>query len=163
MLTIDLIITLFIIFWTLYGFLRGFIAELISLLCWAAAIYFSANYFYIPANYINEFINSNEIANVLAFIGIFMFTFIFSSVVGFILSKFINLVGFSTLNKILGLTVGLFKGMTLTLITVYLLNLTEFRNNNIFQESRYMPFFNGIINKYLKSSDSFLDSLELNI
>jgi hypothetical protein len=53
--------------------------------------------------------------------------------------------------------------MTLTLITVYLLNLTEFRNNNIFQESKYMPFFNGIISKYLKSSDSFFDSLELNI
>ncbi|MBJ41533.1 MAG: hypothetical protein CMD84_04580 [Gammaproteobacteria bacterium] len=163
MLTIDLIITLFIIFWTLYGFLRGFITELTSLLCWSAAIYFSANYFYIPANHINEFVNSSEISNVLAFIGIFMFTFIFSSIIGFILSKFVNLVGFSTLNKILGLIVGLLKGMTLTLITVYLLNLTEFRNNNIFQESKYMPFFNGIISKYLKSSDSFFDSLELNI
>ena len=92
-----------------------------------------------------------------------MFTFIFSSIIGFILSKFVNLVGFSTLNKILGLIVGILKGMTLTLITVYLLNLTEFRNNNIFQESKYMPFFNGIISKYLKSSDSFFDSLELNI
>ena len=82
MLTIDLIITLFIIFWTLYGFLRGFITELTSLLCWSAAIYFSANYFYIPANHINEFVNSSEISNVLAFIGIFMFTFIFSSIIG---------------------------------------------------------------------------------
>ena len=163
MLTMDLIITLFIIFWASYGFFRGFITELTSLLCWAAAIYFSANYFYIPSNYINEFVNSNEISNVLAFIGIFMFTFILSSIIGFILSKFINLVGFSALNKILGLVVGLLKGIILTLITVYLLNLTDFRYNNIFQESKYMPFFNGIINKYLKSSDSFFDSLELNI
>ena len=83
--------------------------------------------------------------------------------IGFILSKFINLVGFSALNKILGLVVGLLKGIILTLITVYLLNLTDLRYNNIFQESKYMPFFNGIINKYLKSSDSFFDSLELNI
>ncbi|GIS45840.1 MAG: hypothetical protein Ct9H90mP18_01720 [Gammaproteobacteria bacterium] len=70
--SLDIFITLFIIFWTLYGFFRGLVSELISVICWSSAIYFSSNYFYLPADFIDEFINSRQISNILAFIAIFV-------------------------------------------------------------------------------------------
>ena len=66
---VDITILIFILFWSIVGLFKGFIAELIALICWSSAIYFSANYFYIPSDYIMTFINSVEISNIIAFIG----------------------------------------------------------------------------------------------
>ena len=71
------------------------------------------------------FINSTEISNVIAFIGIFLITFILSSFIGFFASKFVNMIGFSASNKILGLITGFFKGLILILIIVYFIDFTE--------------------------------------
>ena len=57
---VDITILIFILFWSFVGLFKGFVAELIALICWSSAIYFAANYFYIPADYIMTFINSAE-------------------------------------------------------------------------------------------------------
>tara|TARA_Y100000817_G_C16710110_1_gene478857 strand:+ start:101 stop:592 length:492 start_codon:yes stop_codon:yes gene_type:complete len=160
---LDIIITLFITFWSLYGFFRGFVSELISIICWSSAIYFSSNYFYLPANFIDEYINSEQISSVLAFLVIFISTFIISAILGFIFSKFINVVGLGSFNKFLGLFFGFLKGMVFMLIIIYILNLTEFRENIIFQESKYLSLFDAIIDKYLTSSKNFFDDINLKI
>ena len=49
------------------------------------------------------------------------------------------------------------------LIIVYILNLTEFRENIIFQESKYLSVFDAIIDKYLTSSSNFFDNIDLKI
>ena len=160
---LDIFITLFIAFWTLYGFFRGFVSELVSVICWSSAIYFSSNYFYLPANWIDEYINSREISNIFAFIAIFVSAFIISAILGFILSRFINVVGLTSLNKFMGLLFGFIKGMIFMLIIIYILNLTEFRDNIIFKESEYLFIFDAIIEKYLTSSNSFFDNFNLRI
>ena len=120
---VDITILIFILFWSFVGLFKGFIAELIALICWSSAIYFAANYFYIPADYIMTFINSVEISNIIAFISIFLITFLLSSFIGFFASKFINMIGFSASNKILGLIAGFFKGLILILIVIYFIDL----------------------------------------
>ena len=115
---VDITILIFILFWSFVGLFKGFIAELIALICWSSAIYFAANYFYIPADYIMTFINSAEISNIIAFISIFLITFLLSSFIGFFASKFVNMIGFSASNKILGLIAGFFKGLILILIVI---------------------------------------------
>ena len=86
-----------------------------------------------------------------------------SAVLGFIFSRFINVVGLGSLNKITGLFFGFVKGMIFMLIIVYILNLTEFRENIIFQESKYLSVFDAIIDKYLSSSSNFFDNIDLKI
>ena len=120
---VDITILIFILFWSFVGLFKGFIAELIALICWSSAIYFAANYFYIPADYIMTFINSVEISNIIAFISIFLITFLLSSFIGFFASKFVNMIGFSASNKILGLIAGFFKGLILILIVIYFIDL----------------------------------------
>ena len=81
----------------------------------------------------------------------------------FVFSRFINVVGLGSLNKITGLFFGFVKGMIFMLIIVYILNLTEFRENIIFQESKYLSVFDAIIDKYLTSSSNFFDNIDLKI
>ena len=160
---VDITILIFILFWSFVGLFKGFIAELIALICWSSAIYFAANYFYIPADYIMTFINSAEISNIIAFISIFLITFLLSSFIGFFASKFVNMIGFSASNKILGLITGFFKGLILILIIVYFIDFTELSSSLYWEQSEFIPYFDDFIQKYLKSNDSLFDSFHLKI
>ena len=160
---VDITILIFILFWSFVGLFKGFIAELIALICWSSAIYFAANYFYIPADYIMTFINSAEISNIIAFISIFLITFLFSSFIGFFASKFVNMIGFSASNKILGLITGFFKGLILILIIVYFIDFTELSSSLYWEQSEFIPYFDDFIQKYLKSNHSLFDSFRLKI
>ena len=160
---VDITILIFILFWSIVGLFKGFIAELIALICWSSAIYFSANYFYIPSDYIMTFINSVEISNIIAFIGIFLITFLLSSFIGYFSSKFINIIGFSASNKILGLITGFFKGLILILIVLYFLDFTELSSSLYWEQSEFIPYFDDFIQKYLKSNHSLFDSFRLKI
>ena len=142
---------------------RGFITELISFICWAVAIYVSANYFHIPTNFIDDYIGNLQISKILAFVLIFFSTFIISAILGFLLSKMIGLLGLGVLNRMFGLVFGLLKGSVFIIITIFILDLTDFRENIFFQESQYILFFDGIINEYLSDTSSLFDDMGLNI
>tara|TARA_B100001287_G_C22663706_1_gene521767 strand:- start:308 stop:799 length:492 start_codon:yes stop_codon:yes gene_type:complete len=159
----DIIISCFLLFWGLYGLVRGFITELISFICWAVAIYVSANYFHVPTNIINEHLNNPHISRILAFILIFLSTFIVSAILGFLLSKMIGLFGLGVFNRVFGLVFGLLKGSVFIIITIFILDLTDFRENIFFQESQYISFFDGIINEYLSDTSSLFDEMGLSI
>ena len=163
MIETDIILSCFLLFWGLYGLVRGFMTELISFICWAVAIYVSANYFYIPTNFINDYLSNAQKSRFLAFILIFLSTFIVSATLGFLLSKMIGLFGLGVFNRILGLVFGLLKGSVFIIITIFLLDLTDFRENIFFQESQYISFFDAIINEYLSDTNSLLDDMGINI
>ena len=163
MIETDIVITCFLLFWGLYGLVRGFISEFISFICWAAAIYVSANYFHIPTNLINNHLSNPQISRILAFILIFFSTFIASSILGFLLSKMIGLFGLGVLNRVFGLVFGLLKGSVFIIIIIFMLDLTDFRDNIFFQESQYILFFDVIINEYLSDTSSLFDNVGLDI
>ena len=52
MITLDICIIIFLAFWSIRGFFKGFASEIISLTVWLTAIYLTLNFFYIPLNYI---------------------------------------------------------------------------------------------------------------
>ena len=163
MIETDIFITCFLLFWGLYGLVRGFITEFISFICWAVAIYVSANYFHIPTSLINNYLNNLEISRILAFIVIFFSTFITSSILGFLLSKMIGLIGLGILNRVFGFVFGLLKGSVFIIIIIFILDITDFRDNIFFQESQYISFFDVIINEYLNDTSSLFDDMGLDI
>ena len=61
MVTIDIIILVFLAYWAIRGFLRGFASEIISLIIWFIAIYLTLNFFYIPVTFIQSYVNSQEL------------------------------------------------------------------------------------------------------
>jgi len=159
----DIIIFLFLLFWTVLGLSKGFINEIVSLFCWAFALYFSVNHNDIPSEYIFSFIQSPDLANILSYIFIFIFTFIAIIFLGFFSTQLVRIFGFSSSNAILGLLVGFLKGNIFLIIIIYGLSLTEFISTTYWEESQFIPFFEDFIQKFIKSHDSLFDSLELKI
>ena len=163
MITLDICIIIFLAFWSIRGFFKGFASEIISLTVWLTAIYLTLNFFYIPLNYIQDYIVSREISRVLTFALIFISTFLFSMISSFFISKFISILGFYSFDKLLGLFIGLIKGLGFMLLITFFLMNTELYEHALVSDSQYIPYFDDFLNNYLKSSDSLFDSFQLKI
>ena len=96
---LDITILLFLVFWAIRGFLKGFASEIVSLVVWASSVYLSIQYFHIPAKLINNYVLSDQISSILTIITIFIITFIVAAILGFIFSKIINIIGLYNYNK----------------------------------------------------------------
>jgi len=163
MATLDISILIFLIFWSLRGFVKGFSAEIISLLIWVIAIYLTLNFFHIPVNYIESYIQSPDISMILTYILIFIFTFMISTISGFFVSKFVNILGYYSFDKSLGFLFGTIKGVAFILLITFFIMNTNLYDHNLVQESQFIPYFDDFLINYLNSSDSLFDSLRLNI
>ena len=163
MASLDISILIFLAFWSIRGFIKGFSSEIISLIVWIIAIYATLNFFYIPLNYIEIYIQSPNISMVLTYILIFIFTFMVSTISGFFISKFVNILGYYSFDKSLGFLFGTIKGLAFILLMTFFIMNTNLSDHNLVQDSEFIPYFNDFLGNYLNSHDSLFDSLRLNI
>ncbi len=160
---LDIGLILFLLFWAIRGFFKGFAAEIISLIIWVSAVYFSIKYFHIPSGIINNYIFSEQISSILTIITIFIITFMIAAILGFIFSKFINIIGLYNYNKIFGLIFGSLKGLVFLSFFVFIVHQTEIRNYHLIEDSQFMPIIQAFLEKYAQTGNSLFDSLELKI
>ena len=163
MITLDICILLFLSFWSIRGFFKGFASEIISLFVWFTAFYLILNFLHIPVNYIKGYVVSIEISRILTFAIIFVFTFIFSMISGYLVSKLMSIIGLYSFDKFLGLFFGLIKGFGFMLLITYFLMNMGLSEHDIVLDSQFIPYFDYFLNNYLKSSDSLFDSFRLKI
>ena len=160
---LDIGLLLFLVFWATRGFFKGFTSEIISLFTWISAIYLSIKYFHIPSEIINYYILSEQVSSILTIIIIFLITFMTAAILGFIFSKFINIIGLSYYNKVLGLLFGALKGLAFISFFVFIIYQTDIKHLHMIQDSQFMPFFKAFLDKYVQTGNSLFDSLELKI
>ena len=160
---LDTTILLFLVFWAVRGFLKGFASEIVSLTTWISSVYLSIQYFHIPAKLINNYILSDEISSILTIITIFIITFIVAAILGFIFSKIINIIGLYNYNKVLGLIFGSLKGFVFLTFLVFLIYQTDLKNYYLIEDSQFMPIIQAFLEKYAQTGNSLFDSLELKI
>ena len=160
---LDITIFLFLIFWAIRGFLKGFASEIVSLVTWISSIYLSIKYFYIPSALINNYVLSDQISSILTIIAIFVITFMAAIILGFIFSKIINIIGLYNYNKILGLIFGSLKGFVFLAFLVFIIYQTDMKNYYLIEDSQFMPIIHAFLEKYAQTGNSLFDSLELKI
>ena len=163
MIILDIGILIFLAFWSIRGFIKGFSAEILSLIVWITAIYATLNYFHIPVNYIQSYISSPIISMIITYSLIFIFTFISSTISGYIVSKFVNIIRYYSFDKSLGFVFGTIKGFSFTILITFFIMNTELYSLNMVTDSQFIPYFEDFLNNYLISSDSLFDSLRLKI
>ena len=116
----DLIIAVLIITSAIYGFYRGLIRELISLIAWVLAFFlailFSPNF----ANIIDPAWAGETLRLIFSFSAIFVGVLIVSSIIQFIARKFLSIVGISSLDRFLGLIFGVARGLVISTILLVL-------------------------------------------
>ena len=160
---LDITIILFLVFWAIRGFLKGFASEIVSLATWISSVYLSIKYFHIPSELINNYVLSDEISSILTVITIFIITFIVAAILGFIFSKIINIVGLYNYNKVFGLIFGSLKGFVFLTFFVFIIYQTDLKNYYLIEDSQFMPIIQAFLEKYTQTSNSLFDSLELKI
>ena len=160
---LDIAILLFLVFWAIRGFAKGFASEIVSLTIWVSSVYLSIKYFHIPSELINNYILSDEISSILTIITIFIITFIVAAILGFIFSKIINIVGLYNYNKVFGLIFGSLKGFVFLTFFVFIIYQTDLKNYYLIEDSQFMPIIQAFLEKYAQTSNSLFDSLELKI
>ena len=160
---LDTSILLFLVFWAIRGFVKGFASEIVSLTIWASSVYLSIKYFHIPSELINNYVLSDQISSILTIITIFIITFIVAAILGFIFSKIVNIVGLYNYNKVLGLIFGSLKGFVFLTFLVFLIYQTDMKNYYMIEDSQFMPIIQAFLEKYTQTGNSLFDSLELKI
>ena len=86
-----------------------------------------------------------------------------STISGFFVSKFVNILGYYSFDKSLGFLFGTIKGVAFILLITFFIMNTNLYDHNLVQESQFIPYFDDFLINYLNSSDSLFDSLRLNI
>ena len=119
--SVDVIIVVLVVLSAIFGFSRGLIKELISLLSWIGA--FILAIFVSPklANWLDPLWAGETMRLIFSFATIFVGVLIVSSFIQFVIGRFLNLVGLGGLDRFLGLVFGLARGLVISTILLVLL------------------------------------------
>lgn len=143
---IDSIILAVCAIFIIQGLFHGFVYEVISLLAFVAG-YFAVVVFKDKTVFFfeNAFGISGMLSVVLASIILFVTAYVAVKFLEVYLSRFVNIILLSGLNKIAGMLVGFFKGVVVVLVVVFLIrkqpifpNLAE---NLHIDASAVLPYF----------------------
>lgn len=154
-------IFLFIFFASiLAGLVRGVIKEVVSLASWILA-FFVASMFSssLSASLLNSSFMQSIISNLsnsmnasatqpitllslgISFILLFVVTLIIGTIIGYILTRAIESTGLGFINRLLGAGFGFLRGYLISIILMFLVELTSFASSALWTESHFVNAF----------------------
>ena len=134
MLLIDILVILVLFASLIFGFFRGFVKELLSLIAWVFA-FFIAYYFSLSVAIILPFEFDFSIKYVISFVLIFIFVLIVSSILIKFISSFVHKIGLGASNIILGGLFGILRGVIIVYFLVFVIEKTPFVDEPSWQQS----------------------------
>ena len=131
---IDILVLLVLFASLIFGFFRGFVKELLSLMAWAFA-FFVAYYFSSSVAINLPFEAEFSIKYVSSFVLIFIFVLIVSSILIKFLSTFIHKIGLGASNIILGGLFGILRGVIVVYLLIFVIEKTSYTEEPSWQQA----------------------------
>jgi membrane protein required for colicin V production len=125
----------------LMGLWRGFIGEVLALVCWILAFWVAWMFGPPLAERFSASISTPSVRVLLAYVVCFVTVLIAGAIVAFLVRKLVETSGLSGSDRLLGMVFGLARGLALVTLLVLLLGFTPFRRDPWWNESRLMPNF----------------------
>lgn len=141
----------------LVGLWRGFIGEVLALLCWVLAFWISWMF---GPHLAEQFSNAISVPSVRVLLGYalcFIAVLIAGAIVSFLMRKLVSGSGLSGTDRLLGMVFGLVRGFALVVLVVLLMKFTPVVRDDWWQSSKMLPTFdNGAnwVTSYLPESVS---------
>lgn len=145
---IDYSIIAIIILSMVFGCFRGFVRELLSLVGWIAAFY-SANFLTSSYYHLIPFDFDESFKYIACYFLIFITILVLASIFIKLLNKFINSVGLSLSNFILGGFFGVIRGLLIVFVVIFLGEKTSFSINPAWANSTYIPIIKNSVKNTL--------------
>ena len=143
---IDIIVFIVLFSSLIFGFFRGFVKELLSLMAWAFA-FFVAYYFSSSVAIIFPFEAEFSIKYVGSFVLIFIFVLIISSMLIKFLSTFIHKIGLGASNIILGGLFGILRGIVVVYLLIFVIEKTSFAQELSWQQANSIVLIKLLVEK----------------
>ena len=144
------------------GFFNGFIKELFSAAAWIVSLALSWLYGPLLFPYVQEFIETDPIKNIISFILLFLISFITLKIIGSIVSKFLNAIGLKGLDKILGMFFGALKTIAV-LSSIFIFNLNYLDTNKWWIDSysriysiKFYEYSKPVFDEWINKADTIL-------
>ncbi len=143
---IDWVIIVLISSTAIFGYLKGFVHEVIALMAWVAAFLAARLYAVQVYQILAQWIENEETRWILAFLIPFLLVLLIAAVIKFILRNILENTGLGGFNHLMGAAFGAFKGLLIVTVIVLVLRLTLFNDTApIRQQSRLLPYFDRFV------------------
>jgi membrane protein required for colicin V production len=143
---VDILVILVLFASLIFGFFRGFVKELLSLMAWVFA-FFVAYYFSSSVAIILPFEAEFSIKYVGSFVVIFIFVLIVSSILIRHISFFVYKIGLGASNIILGGLFGILRGIIIVYFLIFLIEKTSFVEEPTWQYSNSIILIKLLVEK----------------
>ena len=143
---VDILVILVLFASLIFGFFRGFVKELLSLMAWVFA-FFVAYYFSSSVAIILPFEAEFSIKYVSSFVLISIFILIASSILIKYISSFVYKIGLGGSNIILGGLFGILRGIIIVYFLIFLIEKTSFVEERSWQQSNSIVLIKLVVEK----------------
>ena len=143
---IDILVILVLFASLIFGFFRGFVKELMSLVAWMSA-FFVAYYFSSSVAIVLPFDAEFSIKYITGFVLIFIFVLIISSILIKFISAFVHKIGLGASNIILGGLFGILRGVIIVYFLIFVIEKTSFIEGQSWQQSNSIVLIKLLVEK----------------
>ena len=137
----DLTIIAIILVSMLFGLVRGFVKESISLASWILSGFIAIRYFSPLSEILLPYFESPTLRSGIAFAALFVITLIIGAIVNFMASQMVSKTGLSGTDKTLGMIFGMARGAFIIALLVLLADFTPMPNESWWQASFMIGYF----------------------
>jgi len=126
----------------LWGLLRGLVREVLSVVGWIASFWLGQRYA-TPVGEMLPLVGSSETWRQLAgFVAVFLTVLVVCALLAGLLRKLATVVGLGPLDRVLGAMFGALRGLLLLLSLTIVVNLSDWRNHEYWQNSAVVDWLN---------------------
>lgn len=125
----------------LVGLWRGFIGEVLALVCWALAFWVAWMFGPVLADHFSASISVPSVRVMLGYLLCFVAVLIAGAIFSYLLRKLVSGSGLSGTDRLLGMVFGMVRGFALVVLVVLLMKFTPVVRDDWWQSSRMLPTF----------------------
>ena len=118
MTVVDVVIIFVIVLSALFGILRGFMQESISLAKWIIATWIAATFAPKLAPMLPAAIESEALRQAISFASLFILVFLLGTLISHLVTRMLIKTGLTSIDRVLGLGFGLLRGVLIIMIFV---------------------------------------------
>ena len=126
---------------SVFGLLRGFVKELLSLASWVAAFFIARLFSFKLSNFMVDWIDQPQFRVIAAFVILFAATLVVGALINNVFSRLVSATGLTGTDRLFGMVFGIVRGSLLVIVMVSLLSLTPVSNDQWWQTSLIIPHF----------------------
>lgn len=123
------------------GVWRGFIGEVLALVCWVLAFWVAWMFGPLLAEQFSASISVPSVRVMLGYTLCFVAVLIAGAIVSYLLRKLVSGSGLSGTDRLLGMIFGLVRGFALVVLVILLMKFTPVVRDDWWQNSRMLPTF----------------------